>query len=66
MIAQATAFRAALHMTTLAKYEADPASGAAKVLPVVPTFAFSFKVAEDTAVTLTPNAFLRHTAAGRG
>ena len=61
MIAEATAFRAALHMTTLAKYEADPASGPAKIVPLVPTFAFSFKVAEDTAVTLTPNAFLRQT-----
>ena len=59
MIAQATAFRAALHLTTLAKYEADPASGPAKIVPVVPTFFFSFKLAEDTAVTLTPNAFLR-------
>ena len=61
MTAQATAFRAGLHMTTLAKYEADPASGAAKIVPIVPSFFFSFKVAEDTAVTLTPNAFLRQT-----
>jgi hypothetical protein len=59
MIAQAMAFRAALHMTTLADYEADPASGPAKVLPVVPTFAVSLKVAEDTAATLAPNVFLR-------
>ena len=59
--AEATAFRAALHMTTLAQYEADPASGAAKIVPLVPSFAFSFKVAEDTAVTRTPNAFLRQT-----
>ena len=59
MIPQATAFRAAVHMTTLANYEADPASGAVKVLPVVPTFAFCFKCAEDAAVTLTPNVFLR-------
>ena len=66
MIAQATAFRAELHMTTLANYEADPASGATTILPLVPTYFISFKVAEDLAVTLTPNAFLRQDAAGRG
>ena len=59
MIAQANAFRAALHITTLADYEADPASGPAKILPLVPTFSISFKVAEDTAVTLAPTRFLR-------
>ncbi len=61
MIAQASAFRAELHMTTLANYEANPASGATKILPLVPTYFISFKVAEDLAVTLTPNAFLRQT-----
>ena len=61
MIAEATAFRAALHMTTLAKYKADPASGASEILPLVPTYTFSFKVAEDTLATVTPNAFLRQT-----
>ena len=59
MIAEAYAFRAALRMTTLAKYEADPNSGAPDIRPLFPTFIFSFKVAEDTAATLTPNAFLR-------
>jgi hypothetical protein len=59
MTAQATAFRASLHMTTLAKYKADPASGPAEIVPIFPSFAFSFKVAADLAVTLTPNVFLR-------
>ncbi len=61
MTASAAAFRAALHMTTLAKYEADPASGAAKIVPIVPSFAVPFKVLEGLAVTRTPNAFLRQT-----
>ena len=59
MIAQANAFRAALHLTTLAQYNADPASGPAKVVPVA-TFIFSPKVAQDASVTLTPTAFLRY------
>ena len=59
MIPQATAFRAALHMTTLAQYKADHAAGPAKIVPIVPSFFFSFKLAEDLAVTLTPNVFLR-------
>ncbi len=61
MIPEATAFRAALHMTTLAKYMADPASGATKILPLVPTYFISFKLAQDLAVTATPNVFLRRT-----
>ncbi len=60
-IAEADAFRRALRLTTLAKYKADPNSGAPKIVPLFPSLAFSFKVAEDTAVTLTPNAFLRQT-----
>ena len=59
MTAQADAFRRAVRMTTLAKYEANPAAGASKILPVVPTFFPSVKLLMDTAVTLTPNAFLR-------
>ena len=59
MTAQADAFRRALRMTTLAQWEADHASGAAKILPVVPTFFPSIKLLMDTAVTLTPNVFLR-------
>ena len=57
--AQADAFRRAVHMATLAEYEADPSAGASQILPIIPTFVFSFKLAEDTAVTATPNAFLR-------
>jgi hypothetical protein len=59
MIAQANAFRASLRMTTLANYQADPTSGLTKVLPTVPTFAISLKVAEDLAATQTPSLFLR-------
>ena len=59
MIAEAYAFRAALRMTTLAKYEADHNAGAPDIRPLFPTFILSFKVAEDTAATLTPNVFLR-------
>lgn len=61
MIAQATAFRAGLHMATLAQYEADPSTGPAKILPVVPNYVFSFKLAQDASVTLTPTLFLRVT-----
>jgi hypothetical protein len=57
--AQADAFRRALHMTTLAQYEANAAAGPAKILPVVPTFFPSIKLGMDTAVTATPTAFLR-------
>ena len=57
--AQADAFRRAVRMTPLAEYEADPSAGASEILPVVPTFFFSFKLAEDTAATVTPNLFLR-------
>jgi hypothetical protein len=59
MTAQADAFRRAVRMTTLAQWEADHASGASKILPVVPTFFPSIKLLMDTAVTLTPNVFLR-------
>jgi hypothetical protein len=59
MIAEATAFRAAVHMTTLANYQADPTSGAVKILPTFPYFVFSWKVAEDLAATVTPSLFLR-------
>ena len=59
MIAEAAAFRAGLRMTTLAKYEADPNSGAPEIRPLFPTFAFSFKVFQDAAATVTPNVFLR-------
>jgi hypothetical protein len=61
MIAQATAFRAGLHMATLAQYEADPSTGPAEILPVVPNYVFSFKLAQDASVTLTPTLFLRQT-----
>ncbi len=59
MTAQADAFRRSVRMTTLAQWEADHASGAATILPVVPTFFPSVKLLMDTAVTLTPNVFLR-------
>jgi len=59
MIAEANAFRAAVRMAPLADYQADPTTGATKVLPVVPNFVFSFKLAEDLAATLTPDLFLR-------
>ena len=59
MIAEAAAFRLGLRMTTLAKYEADHNSGAPEIRPLFPTFAFSFKVSEDTAATVAPNVFLR-------
>ncbi len=58
MTAQANAFRAALHLAPLAQYQADPASGAARVVPVA-AFVFSPKLAQDASVTLTPNVFLR-------
>ena len=58
MIAQANAFRTGLHLASLAQYQADPASGAAKVVPVA-AFVFSPKLAQDASVTLTPNVFLR-------
>ena len=61
MIAEAAAFRLGLRLTTLAKYQADPNTGAPGIAPLFPAFAFSFKVAQDLAVTLTPNAFLRQT-----
>ena len=48
-----------MRLTTLAKYEADHEQRRGPILPIVPTFAFSFKVAEDTAATLTPTLFLR-------
>lgn len=59
MIAEATKFRLGLRMTTLAKYMADPNSGAPEIRPLFPTFAFSFKVFQDISATVTPNAFLR-------
>jgi hypothetical protein len=59
MTTQADAFRRSVRMTTLAQWEADHASGAAKILPVVPTFFPSIKLLMDTAVTVTPNVFLR-------
>jgi hypothetical protein len=59
MVAQATAFRASLRMTTLANYQADPSSGPTKVLPTVPTFALSLKLIEDALATGTPSLFLR-------
>jgi hypothetical protein len=61
MIPEAVKFRAGLRLAPLAQYEANPNTGAPKILPIFPYFAFSFKVAEDTAVLLTPNAFLRQT-----
>jgi hypothetical protein len=59
MIEQANAFRASLHLTSLANYETDPASGAAHILPIVPRFALSFKVAADGAIQADPKTFLR-------
>ena len=59
-IPAATAFRANVRMTTLAKYEADHNAGAVSIQPPR-TFAFSFKAAEIAAATLTPTAFLRYT-----
>src|SRR5271165_2981378 len=56
--AEATVFRNALHLAPLAQYEADPSSGPVIILPLR-RVSYSFKVAEDLAVTLTPNLFLR-------
>jgi hypothetical protein len=58
LVAAATAFRASLRLTTLAKYLADPNNGAATILPLS-SLRFSFKVAEDIGALDAPNLFLR-------
>ena len=60
-IATATTFRESLHLTTLVNYQADPTSGATKVVPLIPSFVFSFKLAEDLGAQYAPNVFLRAT-----
>jgi hypothetical protein len=60
-IPEATTFRAGLRLAPLANYLADPNAGAPKILPLFPSFAFSFKLAEDIAATRTPQLFLRTT-----
>jgi hypothetical protein len=60
MIAQARAFQQALHLTPLAEYEANPASGPTVIKPAR-TFAISLKLAQDAAATLTPTLYLRET-----
>lgn len=60
MIAQARAFQQALHLTPLAAYEANPASGPTIIKPAR-TFATSLKLAQDAAATLTPTLYLRET-----
>jgi hypothetical protein len=57
--AEAEAFRASLRMSTLQDYQADPAGGAIKIVPIVPNFAFSVKLAADLAAQYTPNLLLR-------
>ena len=60
MTAQAYAFRAAVRLASLAEYEANPDSGPVTIKPAA-AFALSFKVAQDTAATLTPTLYLRET-----
>jgi hypothetical protein len=60
-ISEAETFRAGLRLATLADYRADPNAGAPKILPLFPSFAFSFKLAEDIAATRAPQLFLRTT-----
>jgi hypothetical protein len=60
MTAQAYIFRAAVRLASLAEYEANPDSGPVTIKPAA-AFAFSFKVAQDTAATLTPTLYLRQT-----
>jgi len=57
--ATAATFRESLRLTTLANYQADPTSGPSKIVPLVPTFVFSFKLSEDLGAQYTPNVFLR-------
>ena len=60
MTTQAYAFRAGVRLASLAEYEANPNSGPVTIKPAA-AFAFSFKVAQDTAATLTPTLYLRET-----
>ena len=59
MTTQAYAFRAGVRLASLAEYEANPNSGPVTIAGRA--FAFSFKVAQDTAATLTPTLYLRET-----
>jgi hypothetical protein len=61
LVPEAATFREGLRLATLADYLADPNAGAPKILPLFPSFAFSFKLAEDIAATRTPQLFLRTT-----
>jgi hypothetical protein len=58
-IAEAGTFRTQLRLAPLADYLADSDTGAAKILPLFPSFAFSFKLFQDVTATRTPQLFLR-------
>ena len=57
-IAAARAFIANLHLASLPAYEANPSSGATKIVPQIALSA-STKVANDLAARLTPTRYLR-------
>jgi hypothetical protein len=58
MIAEARALQRDLHLAPLAAYEADPDSDPTVIKPAA-AFFFSFKLAQDAAVTLAPTLYLR-------
>jgi hypothetical protein len=60
MIAQAKEFQRGLHLTPLAEYKADPASGPVIIKPAA-AFFFSFKLAQDLTAALAPTVYLRQT-----